>query len=316
MEKLKKVLLLIFLFVVLLSLIPVVSLVLFDRRNAPVSALVSQSRLSMASKSQPTITVILPETGERKVMSEPDYLCGVVASQMPAEYDDEAIKAQTVVSYTLLKYRRLHGTPSETQSFMTKNEMKKKWGKDYKKNYSRIKALVNSVYGEYITYDGEPILAAYHDLSCGVTEYGRNVWEGEYPYLVPVESRDDLCAENYRSTVKLTEEEFSAICRDKLGIVPEGEPADWVEECIRSDSGYVKSYTICGSRCNGQKLRNTFGLRSACFSIKYEDKTFVFDVKGIGHGVGMSKFGANLMALNGKTYRDILAHYYKGTHVI
>lgn len=316
MEKIKKVCLLCFLFVMALALFPVVSSMMVDGRKSTVSALVSQSSLSLRSDRLRSVTVTNPLTGDREVMSEKEYLCGIVASQMPVDYDDEAIKAQAVASYTLMRYRRIYGTPAEAQSFVSKSELKKKWGTDYGRNYSRMKKLVNSVYGEYIAYKGAPILAAYHDFSCGVTEYGGNVWNGDYPYLVAVESRDDLCAEDYRSTVRLTADEFSSVCSKKLGIVTKGKPSGWVEGCVRSNSGYVMSYTVSGCTVNGQRLRNEFGLRSACFTLKYEDNVFVFDVRGSGHGVGMSKFGANLMALNGKTYREILAHYYKGTRVI
>ena len=175
---------------------------------------------------------------------------------------------------------------------------------------------MNSVYGEYIAYKGEPILAAYHDFSCGMTEDGVNVWKGDFPYLKAVDSRDDVCAEDYRSTVSIAEKEFAAICSERLGVITEGKPSEWVVGCVRSNSGYVMSYTICGSTVNGQRIRNAFGLRSACFTLKYEEKTFVFDVRGSGHGVGMSKFGANLMALDGKSYREILAHYYTGIKLV
>ena len=299
-----------------LTLLPAVSLVWMDGGEMSALKLVSQSRLSLQSEGDPVVTVTIPETGEREVMSEADYLCGVVASQVPPEYDDEAIKAQTVVCYTILKYRRLHGTPGEEQSYLTRQQMKRKWGGDYAKNYSRMKRLVNQVYGEYIAYHREPILAAYHECSCGMTEYGGNIWEGDFPYLAPVESRDDLCAEDYRSTVRLSEEEFSVICREQLGLSSDKAAGDWLGECVRSDSGYVMRYRLCGKNFTGQKLRNVFGLRSACFTIKYEDKGFVFDVRGNGHGAGMSQFGANLMALSGMTYREILAHYYKETQII
>ena len=315
MGKMKKVLFFCTAFTLMLILLPAASLAMFDGDDKPVARLVSQSCLSLGTESSQTVTVIIPETGESKVMREADYLCGIVASQMPAEYDDEAIKAQTVVSYTLLKYRRLHGIPAEEQSFISQKQMKQKWGKEYAGQYSRIKRLVDQVYGECLTYDGEPILAAYCEASCGVTECGRNIWEGEFPYLVSVESREDICSENYRSTVRLSESEFSAICREKLGIVSEKAAQDWLGECVRSDSGYVMSYRLCGKSFSGQRLRNAFGLRSACFTLKYKDREFVFDVRGSGHGAGMSQFGANLMALNGKNYREILAHYYRGTQL-
>ena len=316
MKRIKKIWLISFLFVIMLSFFPVASSLLFGARESYVSALVSQSSLSLVSGRIHTVTVQNPVTGDREVMSERDYLCGIVASQMPIEYDDEAIKAQAVASYTLIKYRRIYGTPAEAQSLLSKKELKKKWGEDYVRNYSRLRKLVSSVYGEYIAYHGEPILAAYHDFSCGVTEYGGNVWTGDYPYLAAVESRDDVCAEDYRSTVRMTAEQFSSVCSEKLGFSLKGEPSEWVVGCVRSDSGYVMSYTLCENTVGGQRMRNAFGLRSACFTLKYEDNAFVFDVRGSGHGVGMSKFGANLMALNGKTYREILAHYYKGTKVV
>jgi SpoIID/LytB domain len=314
MIKLKKVMILSIIFVLTLLLLPAASLALFDRDEKPVAKLVSQSCLSFGSEGSHSVTVTVPETGERETMSETEYLCGVVASQMPPDYDDEAIKAQAVASYSVLKYRKLHGE-TEAQSFITKKQMKQKWGKDYAGNYSRIKELVGQVNGEYLAYKGKPILAAYHEISSGVTERGENIWEGKFPYLVPVDSRDDICAENYRSTVRLSGNEFSAVCRDNLGISSDKAARDWLGECVRSDSGYVMRYCLCGEKFTGQRIRNAFGLRSACFTLKYEGGEFVFDVKGSGHGAGMSKFGANLMALSGKNYREILAHYYQGTQL-
>ena len=316
MKKTRKLYGIYFLFVALLSLTPVVSSLLLLGKESYVSAIVSQSSLGLGAGKRGVVTVINPETGDREVVSERDYLCGVVASQMPADYDDEAIKAQAVVSYTLIKYRRIYGTPAETQSYITKKELKNSWGEDYSVNYSRLCQLVDSVYGEYIAYNGEPILAAYHDFSCGMTEDGNNIWNGDYPYLAATDSRDDVCAEDYRSTVSLSAEQFSGICRDKLGIAVKGEPSEWVVGCVRSDAGYVMSYTLCGSVVGGQRMRNVFGLRSACFTLKFEDKSFVFDVRGSGHGAGMSKFGANQMALDGKNYREIISHYYKDVKVI
>ena len=246
----------------LLSLIPVASLAASKRNDSPVNALASQSDLSM--RRSRSVTVNDPETGERTVMTEEDYLCGIVAAQMPAEYDDEAIKAQAVASYTLMKYRGKNANQEAEQGFISVKEMKRTWNGDFKKNYTRLKALVHSVYGEYIAYEGQPILAAYHEFSCGRTEYGKNIWDGEFPYLVPVGSRDDICAENYRGSVRLTESEFKRICGKKLNVVPDGDPKKWVGECVRSDSGYVMRCSICGVSINGQKLRNAFALRSAC----------------------------------------------------
>ncbi|MBQ1398241.1 MAG: hypothetical protein IIY89_07080 [Clostridia bacterium] len=113
----------------ILSVVPVVSSLLFGVEEASVSGIVSQSRISLRSGRIRTVTVTDPATGEKEVMSERDYLCGIVASQMPMEYDDEAIKAQAVASYTLMRYRRIFGTPADAQSFLSKKQLRQQWGR-------------------------------------------------------------------------------------------------------------------------------------------------------------------------------------------
>ena len=225
-------------FLIALNLLTLGSLALLEGEERPVSSLVLKSRMCLQKDAGKTVTLTVTGTGGSEVMSEEEYICGVVASQMPPEYDDEAIKAQAVVCCTLLRYRRLHGVPDEEQSFLTKEQMKEKWGRDYARNYLRLASLVHSVYGEYLAYDGEPILAAYHEMSCGMTEYGENIWSGEYPYLVPVNSRDDICAEDYRSTVRLPEERFEEICREAARPADASVSAETVEP---SGAGTVKA---------------------------------------------------------------------------
>ena len=316
--RIKKMLLLSGLFAVMLSLMPVVSLALLEGNGGAIASLVSQSStvsLSFWRGGGRAVTVKLPGSGGCEVLSEEEYICRVVACQMPAEYGDEAIKAQAVASFTILKYAGKESGDGG-QEFLTERQMREKWGSDYHKNDSRLKRLVHSVYGEYIAYEGKPVLAAYHALSCGMTERGENVWKGSYPYLTPADSRSDLKAEHLLSRVSLTADEFAAVCRKQLGTVPRGDPSDWAGEWARSDSGYVVSGSIGGRTFTGQSIRNAFGLRSACFTLKYSGGAFVFTVKGVGHGVGMSQYGAGRMASEGATYREILAHYYKGTEIL
>ncbi len=316
MNKLRKTANIWFIFVMTFALLPVASLLLFDREDHSIGELFSHSIKCLESGRQTVVTVQLPDAGGRAFMSEAEYICGVVACVMPVEYEDEALKAQAVASYTLLQYSGKTAASTDTQPFLTKAQMRKQWGRDYQTNYTRLKALVDSVAGEYLTFDGEPVLAAYHSMSCGMTEYGANVWNGDYPYLVPVESRGDTEAEQLCSSAVFNSDNFSSICREKLGVNPQGNPSQWVGEYTRSNSGYVMNVNLCGKKMTGQKIRNAFGLCSSCFTLKYIGNEFVFDVKGLGHGVGMSQFGANQMALEGLSYRDILATYYKGTEIM
>lgn len=152
-----------------------------------------------------------------------------------------------------------------------------------------------------------------------MTEDAGNVWGGSYPYLTPVSSANDSSAAGYSSKAEFTDAEFKKICKEKLNLTL-GESSenagDWLGGCTRSDSGYVMSYEISGKSVTGQKIRNAFGLRSACFTLKYSGGKFVFNVRGYGHGVGMSQYGANEMAKQGATYREIIAHYYQGTEIL
>lgn len=296
---------------------------------------VSQSDSSFLPLDERTVAVFL-ETSERKIIiTELEYVCGVVACEMPMSYEDEALKAQAVAAFTMLRQRQekyaaqnvsnsdkdfvISSSASTVQGYITQEQMKAKWGNDFDEYYTRLKNLVASVADEYIAYEGKPILAAYHSISCGMTEDAGNVWGGSYPYLTPVSSANDSSAAGYSSTDEFTDAEFKKICKEKLKLTlgeSSGNAGDWLGSCTRSDSGYVMSYEIGGKGVTGQKIRNAFGLRSACFTLKYSGGKFIFSVRGYGHGVGMSQYGANEMAKQGATYREIIAHYYQGTEIL
>ena len=252
-----------------------------------------------------------------------DYLVGVVAAEVPASFESEALKAQAVAARTYLQ-RDLSGTskhenadicssPDCCQAYMSEDALKEKWGKNYDKYIEIIKDAVSETDGEYLSYDGEPIMAAFHSSSAGKTEDSDAIW-GDYPYLVSVsspEGEDDV--PNYISTLSLRDIDF----RDTvLYLKPEadmtGDAGDWVSDTKRDLSGRVESMTIGGVEFSGRELRELFSLRSTAFELEHEDGEFIFTVTGYGHGVGMSQYGANVMAKGGADYKEILEHYYPG----
>lgn len=252
-----------------------------------------------------------------------DYLVGVVAAEVPASFESEALKAQAVAARTYLQ-RNLNGTskhenadicssPDCCQAYMASDELKEKWGKNYDKFIEIIKDAVSETDGEYLSYEGEPIMAAFHSSSAGKTEDSDAIW-GDYPYLVSVsspEGEDDV--PNYISTLSLRDIDF----RDTvLYLKPEadmtGDAEDWVSDTKRDLSGRVESMTIGGVEFSGRELRELFSLRSTAFELEHEDGEFTFTVTGYGHGVGMSQYGANVMAKGGADYKEILEHYYPG----
>lgn len=242
-----------------------------------------------------------------------EYIVGVVAAEMPASFNVEALKSQSVIArtYALKKISRgelLTDTVS-TQAFIDEAQMKTKWGSDYSKYYNKIKSAVNATKGQNITYNGEYIDAVYHSTSNGKTEDSVNVWGYSVPYLKSVDSSWDKSASSY---LKINNKDFSTIM-SILGIdINENTEINILS---RNSSGRVSEVKIGDSTYSGVQLRNLLGLRSADFDISTQNGQLVIITRGYGHGVGMSQYGANGMANAGYNYKDIIKHYYTGVKI-
>ncbi len=256
--------------------------------------------------------------GKIEKIPEEEYICSVVAAEMPVLYEAEALKAQAIAAYTYACYRRdsrkneeydISADASSDQAYKTLSKAAEKWGDKAEEYTKKIKSVVKSVMGYKITYNNKVILASYHAISSGKTESGVNVWGKGYDYLVSVESIGDLLAEGYLSEVSFTPEEFK-VKAASLGANMTGEPANWLREPNRTDTGMVKGYQLGEKLVSGTDMRKCFGLRSANFDLAFTENKFVFTVRGYGHGVGMSQNGANYMAKQGSTYLEILSWYY------
>ena len=267
------------------------------------------------------IRVYRSQTGKIEEMSVKDYLFCVVAAEMPALYETEALKAQTVAAYT---YAMCKAAASENdyditddssvdQAFITVEEARARWGESADTYEGKIRSAVESVLYEKITYESKLILAAYHAISSGRTENAAEIWGGNYSYLTAVESTGDKLSPNYLSTVTFTASDL----KEKLSgyIDLQGNGDGWIGEIKRTQSGSVITAVINGNAISGDKIRKALELRSANFDIAFADGTFTFTVRGYGHGIGMSQYGAHYMAMQGKTYKEILLHYYPGCAV-
>ena len=248
-----------------------------------------------------------------------EYLFGVVAAEMPASYNEEALKAQAIASYTYMLFRANERSgekydvvddSSTDQAFITRKEAREKWGDNYDKYANKIDAVIKAVSG-YVMVDEKdmPILAAYHNISAGRTESAKTVWGSEYSYLQPVDSLGDLTAKQYLSEASFTPEEIA----QKLTL-PEndGSPSLWIGEIKTSDSGTVTEISFCEKTFTGGEIRSLLGLRSSVFTVNFDEGKFNFRVQGHGHNVGMSQYGANYLAEQGYTYIEILSWYYTG----
>lgn len=260
--------------------------------------------------------------GKITEFSSEDYIFGVVAAEMPALYHEEALKAQAVAAYTFACSKKAQNKDLEyditndytiDQSFITEAEARAKWGDSADEYITKIKKAVADTAGEMIFYEGAPITAVYHAISGGKTEDCKNVWGSELDYLKPVVSEGDKLAKNYITEVSFTADELKQKLEKEIEL--KGEPKDYFGRSIRTDSGTVSAIKVCDKEVSGFTLVALLSLRSANFEVKFADEKFTFTVYGAGHGVGMSQNGANYMAKQGSSYKEILTYYYSGCSV-
>lgn len=256
-----------------------------------------------------------------------DYIYGAVAAEMPVSFHDEAIKAQAVACYTFTLWIKnnadnpseelsdVSDDPKKHQGYLDKQQMKDLWGDDFDRNYNRIKKLVDSVYGEYISYNNEPIMAVFHSLSPGCTADVSDVWKSSLPYLKSTSAPGDKLSPDYISTVSITTKEFSEkvkSCKDYNFDFS----TPLLGKTEKTESGYIKTAEIYSSTMYAAQLRSLFNLKSPFFTFEINKTTVTFTVYGHGHGVGMSQYSADYMARQSSDYKQILSHFYNGTQII
>ena len=276
-------------------------------------------------RKEETVRIYMSDEEKIEEVSLFQYICGVVGAEVPAENNKETLKAQAVAAYTYYLNKKgqsnnkdydITDSPKTDQAYISDSAAKSLWKNNYDAYTKKITEAVKEVFLEYIAFEDKPILAVYHNISGGRTESAENVWGKAYPYLVPVESVGDVLSSNYLSKVTITEAKMKEKLEGFDITIPEVlEPADWFSDIKRSESGTVLTASVCGMEKKGAELRSLFGLKSANFEIAFNDGDFILTVKGHGHLVGMSQCGAEFMANQGSTYKEILLWYYKGCEI-
>lgn len=280
-------------------------------------------------KDYDTIQLLHQDTGKTEELELDTYLYGVVSAEMPASFEEEALKAQAVVArtYTLYKIVNNDGKHGEAdicddstccQAWISKENRFARWEEnEQEENWKKIVNAVNSTQGKIITYQGKPINAFFHSNSGGETEAPIEVWGGSgYPYLQSVSTAGEDAYSQYSSEAEFTEEEFV----EKIKEVHSDFEINWKEDnCIEvteyTEGNRVKTIKIGNLELSGVEVRTIFGLRSANFKVIREGGKIKFEVTGYGHGVGMSQTGADSLAKQGKNYEDIIHHFYTDVEI-
>lgn len=270
-------------------------------------------------------------TGKVLEVSELEYVIGAVCAEMPASFETEALKAQAVAAHTYAERQRIRERSSPTeelkgadfsndtskyQGYFTKEQAQRFFGESFDESYAKISAAAAEVLPCIITFEDEPIISAFHSMSSGRTESAENAWGGVVEYLVPVDSSSDTEAPRYREEVRYNKEVLSHKLKTAFPNITLGDDfGKWLTVESVSDSGTVLEAKAGGLTVSGNDIRTALALRSACFEVKYVGDEIVLTTKGYGHGVGMSQYGANAMAQDGKSWREIISHYYQGCNI-
>jgi len=290
---------------------------LWNRQREPAPAeIIPQESTEAATVSLP-VGVRRGETVEEGDMDT--YLVGVVLAEMPASFEPEALKAQSVVARTYAQKAYItggkHGDGSVCtasaccQAYIDEADYLAKGGK--KENVEKIRSAVFATAGEILTYNGQIIEATYFSCSGGRTEDAVAVWGSHIPYLRAVDSPGEEGAESFEHRMYMT----AAQIRSALGRQLSGSPESWLGKVTYTDGGGVASMVIGGISYSGTELRQRLGLNSTAFSMTADSGGITVTTRGKGHRVGMSQYGADAMAVTGSGFREILAHYYPGTEI-
>ena len=262
---------------------------------------------------------VLAEDGQVVQMALDEYLTCVLLCEMPVYFEEEALKAQSVVARTYI-IRASRGAAKHEQAavctqssccqgFLAVEEYLAAGGQQ--EDIQHIRDLILETDGQVLTYEGNLIEATYFSCSGGSTEDAVAVWGTDVPYLRSVASPGEENAAHYTDTVTFSPADFAS----KLGITLSGEASDWFGNVTYTAGGGVAAMEIGGQAFTGTELRKLLNLRSTAFDMTAVDGAIMVVTRGFGHRVGMSQYGADAMAKTGSNYKEILSYYYQGTQL-
>lgn len=289
----------------------------------PASPQVTPTTINVAS--QIPINVYRTATKTIETLPIESYIEGVVAAEMPAEFELEALKAQALAARTYivrrLQERSFNDVPKgavvldtvQHQVFIDDKQQRERWGEQYAWKSKKIQQAVLATAGEVLTYGGKPIDATFFSTSNGYTENADEYWAEKIPYLKSVPSPWDSESPRYlqKTTIPLVEFE------QKLGVrldtpAMQGNSGRWYTVLSETTGKRVGKVRVGDKEFSGRELRERLGLNSTAFSMQLKSNGVEITTNGYGHGVGMSQWGANGMAKAGKSAEQIVKYFYQG----
>lgn len=282
-----------------------------------VSIFIRNDEITFNFSSNSVVRVYREASGIIDIVPIEEYTLGVLAGEMPVDFEMEALKAQAVAarSYVMIQMERNAGKDYDVvdsvvnQVYLDQSYLMKVWSSSYTDNINKIKTAVLSTKGEYIAYNGRVAEALFFSTSPGKTENSEDVFVSKVDYLRSVDSSWDSISPVFETKKVFTLINFYNALNLKYS------DTLTIEVVSTTVTGRIKSIKINGKVFTGDDICSRLGLRSTYFNIEKNANNVLITNKGYGHGVGMSQYGAEAMALNGYTYQEILKHYYRGIEI-
>ncbi|WP_203248464.1 stage II sporulation protein D [Sporosarcina beigongshangi] len=262
--------------------------------------------------------IMITVAGMDKSITLEEYVVGVVAGEMPATFQQEALKAQAIAARTYALRTTNYGEKPiaadvSAQVYSSEAQRKKRWEKEFKNNERKVRAAVEATAGDTLVYGEEMISAMFFSTSNGKTETAQNFSGNDIPYLQSVDSPGE---EDVAPKVERESKMELAEWNDKIG-------SQWGAErfkslqLVRNPTGRVQKVVASNFEMSGREMRDLLGLASTDFDIAYDVTNEIVHMTtiGYGHGVGMSQYGAEAYAQKGWKAEDILLHYYSGAQI-
>lgn len=280
------------------------------------------------------IIVEYEEGGQFLTADLEEYMVGVLAAELPADYEEEVYLAQAIIVRTNARKLVQQGSNLKAEDlnmgYYSDEERREKLGETrYQEQSDKLKSAIASTYGMVLTYQGNYIDALYHQVSIGQTASALDVYGQDIPYLSSVDSSSDVESKDYMQTVMYSYEDVSNALSQILGNVSGDGTASSDAAGIlagvgitsenylaqlaiaeKSPAGYVKQVKIGTQTVTGEQFKQAMNLNSLYFYMEAVDNQLRIVCLGKGHGLGMSQYGANQMAKEGADYEKILKHYY------
>jgi len=272
-------------FLIIITLLPYVVTVFINGNGAAVNM----------GGNTPYVSV--ERNGQTKKLPLDEYGIGVLAKEIDADAEVEAVKAQAVLIRTSI-YKSIQEEGSDTiltKAYWTRSQMEHNWGAgEYGEKYEKLKEVWEDTEGQVLMYNGNLALTPYHKLSNGKTRAASEVFgNDDYPYLASKDCPADIEAEDAMTISMIQEADMEITGTDSAGYVTE----------VR-----------CGKETvSGEEFRDTYHLASASFTLQEYENQIRVTSKGIGHGIGMSQYTADQMAADGSSYEEILDYFFEGT---